>query len=215
MPARSVAVVFGGLGMSRRTLQRFAEVYDGRKTVVVPLTLTCLAAGTRYTQYATLHDALHQQAPNAPLHVHGLSASCHFIYRFMAMYPEHRARVVSQVYDSPCSVSGYVSWMRAVYGIPPRLGHTLVRTVFPDCIETSARWMEASVFKRTIPTGIITSMRDTISPAEHIEAMVRNWDCTRVARITTDSTHLRSLRDDPGTYASFCKKVADEGSHVP
>jgi hypothetical protein len=214
MPARSVAVIFGGLRMPRRSLKRFADVYEGRTTVVVPLTITCLAAGTRYTQYRALHAALGLQAAGAPLHIHALSASCHFIYRFISLYPEYRERVVSQVYDSPCSVSGGVSWLRAVYGVPPMLGHGLLRTALPDIFETSARWMEASVFARTIPTGVITSTRDAISPPEHIEAMVKSWDCARLVRMTTDATHLRSLRDSPDEYATFCTKIADEGQWV-
>ena len=122
---------------------------------------------------------------------------------------------MSQAYDSPCSVAGLVSWLRAVHRVPRALGRALVRTVFPDCIETSARWTEASVFARDIPTGIITSTRDAISPAGDIEEMVRNWDCTRASRLVTDSEHLRSLRDAPETYAGFCRAVGRRGLTRP
>ena len=205
---RSVAVVFGGLGMSRRALARHAAVYAGRATVVVPLTLTCLAAGARYTPYRTLHDAL-SASGGAPLHVHSLSGSCHYIYRFVSLYPEHRARVVSQLYDSPCHAEGAVAWMYETHGVPRALGRLVSRTVLADTWETATRWNEAAVFARDIPTGLVTSTRDAISPTAHIDTMMSNWGCTNVRRMQTDSAHVRSLCDHPERYARFCRDVAD------
>lgn len=71
-----------------------------------------------------------------PLHVHVLSGGCHYLYRFMTMFPEHRERVVSQVYDSPTNSDGISGT-----SLPIPVARMTLRA-FPDCAETSRRWMD-------------------------------------------------------------------------
>ena len=91
------------------------------------------------------------------------------------------------------------------------MGKAIAQTLFADCFETSARWMECSPFGPSIPTGIVTSTNDAIAPAHSIHAMIHNWKCTNMRTLVTDSRHLESLRDDPERYTAFCLAIREQG----
>jgi hypothetical protein len=204
--------LFGGFAMSARVLEKYAAVYgpkDCKTTHIVPFTVTCMLTGDHYHPYHALHMKMRQHG--GPIHIHVLSGSCCYVHRFMALYPEHRARVISHVYDSPCHIDGVVSTLSRMYGIPLSMGNAIASTIFADCYETSARWVECSPFGTLIPTGIVTSTNDAIAPIQSITAMLQNWKCVNIHRLVTDSQHLESLRDDPQRYTSFCLAIREQG----
>ena len=147
-------ILFGGLGMSPKVLCKYAAIY-GKTTHIVPFTFICMLFGEQYHPYHTLH--MHMRQYGGPIHIHVLSGSCHYVSRFMTLFPEHRARVISQVYDSPCHVDGVVPTLSKMYGIPLPMGKAIAQTICSDCFETSARCVACSPFGRSIPTGIVTS----------------------------------------------------------
>jgi hypothetical protein len=201
----STTVVFGGFKMPMRVLAKYAAVY-GPTTMAVPLTTTCMLAGTRYTPYGALHMEMRQRGP---IHIHVVSGACHYLYRFMTMYPEHRERVVSQVYDSPANSDSVPRTLHHAYGIPVPVGRMVLRA-FPDCAETSRRWMDGPLFDPSIPTGIVTSTRDSVSCADEVRAMIRAWRI-KPEMLATDSVHAQSLRDEPVRYKDFCVAIRDRG----
>ena len=200
-------ILFGGLGVSPKVLGKYAAIY-GKTTHIVPFTFTCMLLGEHYHPYHKLHKNLCQHG--GPIHIHALSGSCHYVSRFMTLFPEHRSRVISQVYDSPCHVDGVVPSLSKMYGVPLPIGKTIAQTLFADCFETSARWMECSPFGPSIPTGIVTSTNDAIAPVHSINAMLHNWKCTNMRTLVTDSRHLESLRDDPERYTAFCLAIREQ-----
>jgi hypothetical protein len=201
-------VLFGGFGMTTKVLGKYAAVY-GKTTHIVPFTFTCMLTGAHYQPYHALHMDMRQHG--GPIHIHVLSGACHYVHRFMALYPEHRARVISQVYDSPCHVDGVVPTLSKMYGIPLPMGKAIAQTIFADCFETSARWVECSPFGTLIPTGIVTSTNDAIAPIQSTTTMLQNWKCVNMHRLVTASQHLESLRDDPERYTSFCLAIREQG----
>ncbi len=203
----TTTVVFGGFGMPTRVLARYAAVY-GPTTRAVQLTTTCMLAGTRYTPYGALHMELRQRG--GPIHVHVVSGACHYVYRFMAMYPEHRERVVSQVYDSPANSDSIPRMLQHAYGIPAPVGRIVLRA-FPDCVETSRRWMDGPLFDPSIPTGIVTSTRDSVSCAHEVREMICAWRI-KPDVLLTDSAHVQSLRDEPARYKDFCIAIRDRAA---
>lgn len=205
------AVVFGGFGMPMRVLAKYADIY-GPTTTAVPLTPTCVLAGTSYRPYGALHMELRRLG--GPIHVHAISGACHFLYRFMTLYPEHRRRVVSQVYDSPTNSDGMPKLLQHAYGIPVPVGRMVLRTFFPDCVETSRRWMDGPLFDPSIPTGIVMSTRDSISCSREVRAMIRAWRINP-EMLVTDSMHVQSLRDGPARYKDFCIAIRDQGAKMP
>jgi hypothetical protein len=201
-------VLFGGFCMTTKVLGKYAAVY-GKTTHIVPLTFTCMLTGVHYRPYHALHMDMRQHG--GPIHIHVLSGACHYVHRFMALYPEHRARVISQVYDSPCHVEGVVPTLRKMYGIQLPMVKAIAQTIFADCFETSARWVECSPFGQSIPTGIVTSTNDAIAPVQYITAMQKNWGCVKMRTLVTDSRHLESLRDVPEQYSTFCLAIREQG----
>lgn len=200
------AVVFGGFGMQTRVLAKYADVY-GPTTKIAPVTVTCLLAGTWYRPYAALHAEMRQRG--GPIHVHVLSGGCHYLYRFMTMFPEHRERVVSQVYDSPSSIDTLPRALHA-RGLPVPVARMTLRA-FPDCVETSRRWMDGPLFDPSIPTGIVTGTRDSIMCAHTTPAMIAAWGI-QPEMLVTESMHVQSLRDHPVRYKGFCCAIRDRGA---
>ncbi len=189
-----------------RVLRKYADVY-GPTTIAVRLTTTCLLAGTWYWPYKALHMELRHRG--GPIHVHALSGGCYYLYRFMKSYPEHRERVMSQVYDSPSNVDCLPSVMQLTYGF--RVPH-LVRAI-PDAVEVSRLWLDDPLFDPSIPTGIVTSRRDQVMCADELRAMISAWGI-KPGMLVTDSMHVQSLRDYPAKYASFCIAVRAKGAAV-
>jgi hypothetical protein len=131
----------------------------------------------------------------------------------MTMYPEHRERVVSQVYDSPTNSEGMAGTMHA-YGLPDPVARTVARMTlraFPDCEETSRRWMDGPLFDPSLPTGIVTGTRDSIMRADAVPAMIAAWKI-QPEMLVTDSMHVQSLRDHPVRYKEFCIAIRDRGA---
>jgi hypothetical protein len=204
---KATAVIFGGFMMPQRVLAKYADVY-GPTTRAVRLSTTCLIAGTWY-RYDALHMELRERG--GPLHVHAISGGCHYLYRFMTMYPEHRERVVSQVYDSPCGSNGLPIALCHLYGLPAPLARVTARAVlkaFPDCVETTRRWMDGPLFDPSIPTGIVTSTRDPIMCVDRVREMTAAWGM-KPEMLVTDSMHVQSLRDYPSRYKDFCTGIRD------
>jgi hypothetical protein len=207
---RGATVLFGGLGMSARVLAKFAAVY-GSETLVAPLTFTCLVAREAYAPYRALDAALREPRHGGPVHVHALSGACHYVYRFMSLYPGHRARVASQVYDAPCHVDGAAAFLETHHGVPRRFGDAAVRALLADCAATSEAWSRAPFFPPHIPTGLVVSSRDAISPAARIDEMMAAWRLSDVRTLETDSMHLESLRDRPDAYRALCLETLRRG----
>ena len=192
--------------MSEKVLAKYAAVY-GPQTQIVPFTFTCMLTGEQYAPYRRLHLSMREHG--GPIHIHVLSGACHYILRFMTLFPEHRMRVVSQVYDSPCNIKGVVPTLSRMYHVPLPIGKAIAHTIFADCVESSSRWVEGSPFRTSIQSGYITSTRDAVAPVDAIAAMMRNWRNTDARTMITDSLHLESLKDHPQRYKSFCLDVVD------
>lgn len=201
-------IIFGGLGVSKHVLGKFAAVY-GPRTQIIPFTFTCMLTREHYRPYRALHESMLQHG--GPIHIHVLSGACHYVHRFITLFPEHRARVISQVYDSPCHVDGVVPSLKKMYRAPLPLGRAMVRTIFADCVETSNRWVACTPFDASIPTGFVTSTCDAIVQPDTIETIIRNWRCSNQRTMVTDSRHLESLRDYPEQYKTFCVDVYERG----
>lgn len=185
---------------------KYAAVY-GPQTQIVPFTFTCMLSGASYRPYQQLHLSMRQYG--GPIHIHVLSGSCHYVHRFMTLFPEHRARVVSQVYDSPCNADGIAPTLARVFELPLPIGNAVAQTLFADCFETSKRWVQGCPFHSAIPSGFISSIHDTIAPTSAITTMIHNWNCADSLTLVTDSRHLESIRDYPERYKAFCLQILD------
>ena len=198
-------IIFGGLGYPTKILRKFANIYKKSETIIVPFTFPSMIFGMKYTDYKVLDKKCNQYDE---LHIHVLSGSCHYLYNFMKKYPHNKEKIRTQIYDSPCHVKGIIPSLQKMYGISPIISEKLIDTIFQDCVRTSDNFSK-NLLLPNIPTGIIKSSRDTISPDIAIRNLIDAWDkdCKSLHILETKSKHLESYKDDEKQYIEFCNKI--------
>eukprot|EP00320_Phaeocystis_rex_P009742 CAMPEP_0119085676 /NCGR_PEP_ID=MMETSP1178-20130426/134768_1 /TAXON_ID=33656 /ORGANISM="unid sp, Strain CCMP2000" /LENGTH=209 /DNA_ID=CAMNT_0007068757 /DNA_START=42 /DNA_END=671 /DNA_ORIENTATION=- len=194
--------------MTPRVLSKFESLYlkRGLDTTVVPLNFVSILA--RDPRKHSLYGGLRRTMESSEaVHLHVLSGACHLVCNLFHLHPELKPRVVSQLYDSPCHINGAAPALREFYGVPAALTRSLTATLFPDCLTTSERFMRAPVVPG-IPTGVVFSARDSISPLDAIEQMLSQWEgAVKLSLMQTNSKHLLHMRDETERYESLVDEV--------
>ena len=205
---RKINIIFGGLNYPIKVLKKYKKVYNG-KTIVVPFTLSCMLMGTKYSHYNKLND----ECNNYDLiHLHVLSGSGHYVSRFLDVYPNNKKKIISQIYDNPTSIIGLPEALNKIYNIPIFTTKPFINILFQDCINSSDTFA-SKPFLKYIPTGIVRSSNDIISPDNYIDIdnILKNWGkydyCGDVKILDTDSKHLESYKDYPEKYIDFCNSI--------
>ena len=200
---KSLNLIFGGLKLSDKVLAKYSTIYS-QKSIVVPFTFPCILLGKKYNQYTNLNKKLKDIDH---IHIHVLSGSCHYLYRFLDKFPENKPKIKSQVFDSPCHINGLSPSLKKLYNIPESLSKFLINNLFSDCVTTSDYFMNGPLIN-DIPTGIIISDEDHISPKKYMDRMYNNWSRDLEIKVMkTNSKHLESFKDKPGEYMSFCHSI--------
>uniref|UniRef100_A0A7S4KAU3 Alpha/beta hydrolase n=1 Tax=Prymnesium polylepis TaxID=72548 RepID=A0A7S4KAU3_9EUKA len=202
------AIIFGGLKMGPRVLSKFADIYSRRgvETSFVPLNFVSVLARdpAKHGLYGKIRKTMEQEEA---VHLHVLSGACHVVTNLFELHPDLKEKVVSQIYDSPCHINGMAPALKEFYGVPPALTRHFTAALFPDCLRTSERFMEAPVIQR-VRTGVIYSERDVISPLGPIETMMDAWsDSVKLYPMKTRSKHLLHMRDEPDRYEGIVDDV--------
>ena len=200
---KSVNLIFGGLKLSNKVLTKYSKIYP-QKSIVVPLTFPCISLGKKYNHYKKLNQKIKDIDH---IHIHVLSGSCHYLYRFLDKFPEYKPKIKSQVFDSPCHVKGITPSLTKLYNIPESSSKFLIGNLFSDCVTTSDYFMNEPLINN-IPTGIIISDEDQISPKKYMDRMYNNWSKhLEIKVMKTNSKHLESFKDKPEEYISFCHNI--------
>lgn len=198
-------IIFGGLGYSKKVLNKFSKIYKKGDNIIVPLTFPCITLGKNYNHY----DILDKKIKNYDdVHIHVLSGSCHYLYNFIEKYPENKIKIKSQVFDSPCHVLGARPAFKEMYGIPYKITNNLICTLLKDCVRTSDAFTKKALIPN-LPTGIIKSNNDIISPSFAIDKLIKDWekDCKFLNVLETNSAHLNSFKDYEKKYIHFCNDI--------
>lgn len=200
---KSVNLIFGGLKLSNKVLTKYSKIYP-QKSIVVPFTFPCMFFGKKYNHYHKLNQEIKDIDH---IHIHSLSGSGHYLYRFLDTFPEYKSKIKSQVFDSPCHINGVVPSLKKLYNIPESSSKFLIDNLFSDCVTTSNYFMDKPLINN-IPTGIIISDEDQISPKKYMDRIYNNWSRDlEINVMKTNSKHLESFKDKPEEYISFCRNI--------
>ena len=200
---KKINIIFGGFKLSKNVLKKYSKIYSD-STIVIPLTIPCLIFRKYYFDYARLNSLfkLHDD-----VHVHVLSGSCHYLFNFLEKFPENKSKIKSQIYDNPCHISGLPVAFKKIYKIPQCITEPSIDFLLSNCFYTSNEFLKKPLIE-DIPTGIIISNNDIISPKKHINLMIKNWNKTqKIDFIYNESKHLESFKDNPIDYKKFCNFI--------
>ena len=157
--------------------------------------------------YYKYKDVYRELKNDTDIHIHCMSGSAYTLTKLVTLYPDLKAKVTSQIYDSPAHVMATVPSLEKMYKIPKTIGEPLVRNIFTDCVKVSNEFPNKSLIPN-VTTGIIHSTNDFIAPKEEIDKMITNWSKDNdIELLSTDSLHLNSFRDYPEKYKQFCLNI--------
>jgi hypothetical protein len=200
-----INIILGGLKLPSHVLNKYTSIYNNT-SIVVPFTFTCMLLGRKYIKYNELNDICNNYVN---IHFHVLSGSCYYLYNFLKLYPDNVKKIKSQIYDSPCHISGIAPSLYKLYNIPPKISNISIYTIFNDCYNVSNEFIKTPIVSN-IPTGIITSPNDIIVSNSSINTLLSNWNNENLHLLKTNSNHLESFKDNPQEYIDFCNYIKNK-----
>lgn len=200
---KNINLIFGGLKCSKKVLKKYASIYDN-ESFIIPFTFTALLIGEKNPDFNQLNDKLKNYQN---IHIHSLSASPLLVYYFLNRYPDNKEKIQSQIYDSPCHVSGSKDFFWEKYNIPYCWSNYIFNNYLKEYSEISEKFSEKPIHINS-NIGLICSDKDTISPKKPIDKLLNKWgQYQNIEVLRTNSNHIETFKDEPNKYKYFCNKI--------
>ena len=180
-------LLFGGLGMHMKSLQRYTNLHAVKDAISIPLEV-------KEIWFRPNFEKIHNQICNRKIAIHCLSAGTFHYTRFLRQFPDIRKNVEVEIFDNPSSFNGLKNRFPRLKNMPPFL--------FNDMQEQTDYFLMRPLTKAK--KMVIVSSNDMISPKKDIDDMIAAWNIQNVWY--NDAKHLHSVK----TYKSIYKEKIDK-----